>query len=98
MTSVTSVSPITDQILSTFNVSCYGCNLLFIADKNNWEGETLKLPSGVFTCRGHDGWERGVQQDALCRFYHQGVDTLCGVCTGLHKQLMNFARINGPKT
>ena len=91
-----SVSQFTQKVMKTLDASCEGCKLRELADKSNWEGTTLKLPSGDFTFLGYDGGEKGVQQDALTRFYHLKDDTLCEVCADLHDQLMNFGAKNQP--
>ena len=96
-TSVNSVSQITDQILDSLHAPCKGCNLRVIADKNEWKGTTLKLPSGRYTYLGYEDGERGVQQEALCRFHGLSADTLCEECAGLHSHLLNFGAKNQPK-
>ena len=93
-----SVSQFTQKVINTLGASCEGCNLRVIADQSNWEEATLKISSGSFTFREYDGGEKGVQQDAIARFYHLNYDTLCEVCAPLHQQLMNVGKNPMQKT
>ncbi len=94
-----SVFEFTQEVINTLNTSdasCEGCKLLKIADRSNWLGATLIIPSGEqYTYLGYNGGEKGVQQEALCRFHRKSVDTLCTSCADLHGQLRNFPVING---
>ena len=93
-----SVTQFTQKAINALDGFCEGCNLLVIADQSNWEGATLKISSGSFTFREYDGGEKGVQQDALARFYHLNDDTLCEVCAASHQQLMNLGKKPMQKT
>ena len=88
----------TDKILLRLCSRCVGCDLLYIADDDNWDGHTINLPVGAYPIQKDADGDNFVRQDALCRFQHLDSSTLCVKCAKMREQLARFGSAKHAET